>query len=394
VAFFRWQAAGEPFAVHFHLNTVELLEREAKRGGDKEVSGLLLGRREQGRQLSFVVEDFEAIPLASANNGSASPANGDVIELTTDVRYLFVHGQLTSASSERRVLEAMVNRWHTKPEKRMSILGFYRSCPKGAAVPDEDDFAALALNPAKSEQLLLMIEPRAGQTTNASLFMVHSGGVQWKWPSVQFNRLELAKIGSPLRPTTISRPQENAAEPRAKVEEKAGFKIAPVEEPMPREQARPENHDLAWRRKLMWILAPLAVAVVLGLSILQLRGRPLLGASSEQDDLTGTSDLGLTLNRTGSDWQVGWNRNAPVLLKSLGARLSISDGPIRKQIDLDASELRNGSIVYTPVTDDVVLKLETVDRDSGKLVSESTHIVAGLLPPAENLGAASRKAKH
>ena len=88
--------------------------------------------------------------------------------------------------------------------------------------------------------------------------------------------------------------------------------------------------------------------------------------------------LGLRVERRINDWRLKWNRNAAV--NALRGRLSITDGAMHKQLDLDAHELQTGSIVYTPVTEDVVLRLEIVGPESQAPISESVRLVAGARP--------------
>ena len=88
--------------------------------------------------------------------------------------------------------------------------------------------------------------------------------------------------------------------------------------------------------------------------------------------------LGLRVERRINDWRLKWNRNAAV--NALGGRLSITDGAMHKQLDLDAHELQTGSIVYTPLTEHVVLRLEIVGPESQAPISESLRLVAGARP--------------
>jgi TonB family protein len=85
--------------------------------------------------------------------------------------------------------------------------------------------------------------------------------------------------------------------------------------------------------------------------------------------------LELTGERRANDWCLRWNRRAVV--KAMHGCLSITDGTIRKHLDLDIDELQNGSVVYTPVTDDIVLRLEIVSHDSTVPISESVRLVGG-----------------
>jgi TonB family protein len=100
-----------------------------------------------------------------------------------------------------------------------------------------------------------------------------------------------------------------------------------------------------------------------------------LSASSEAPSST---LLGLRVERRTADWRLRWNRNAAA--KATRGRVTITDGAIHRQLDLDISELRNGSIVYTPATDDVVFRLEIVSPESTTPFTESVRLVAGAVP--------------
>jgi TonB family protein len=108
---------------------------------------------------------------------------------------------------------------------------------------------------------------------------------------------------------------------------------------------------------------------------LRAAGMPhVLSSSSEASSTL----LGLRVERRAADWRLRWNRNAAV--NATRGRLLISDGAIQKQLDLDINELRNGSIVYTPATNDVVLLLEIVISESTNPITESVRLVAGAVP--------------
>jgi len=90
--------------------------------------------------------------------------------------------------------------------------------------------------------------------------------------------------------------------------------------------------------------------------------------------------LGLKLARSGSDWELSWDQDAPILLGGANGHLRITDGVIQKNLDLGPSELRTGRIMYAPETNDVVMQLEVENGKAEKPVSESVRIVAGLSP--------------
>jgi len=130
----------------------------------------------------------------------------------------------------------------------------------------------------------------------------------------------------------------------------------------------------AWR---IFLILPMAIVVLLGLALFQhYRAHTIAASASVSED----PQFGLEVERVGTDWRVYWNRDSEVLANAVSGHLSITDGPVRKELDLDSSELRSGSIMYTPATDDVVVRLQIVTQKASEPLSESVRIVAGNLP--------------
>jgi protein TonB len=138
------------------------------------------------------------------------------------------------------------------------------------------------------------------------------------------------------------------------------------------------------------LLVSFAIIAILGAILFPFRAQ-IMRAFSAKPQVTGDLRLGLKLERSGTDWQVSWNRNADVLLKAVSGQLSITDGQNTKELNLDPGELRSGSILYTPATDDVVVRLRVFSEISVQPVSESVRIVAGtpLTPPSKTKTAGS-----
>lgn len=102
-------------------------------------------------------------------------------------------------------------------------------------------------------------------------------------------------------------------------------------------------------------------------------------ALSASSDASSAPLLGLRVERRTNDWRLRWNRD--VAANATRGRLTITDGAMHQQVDLDANELRNGSIVYTPQTDNVALCLEMESADSRAPLIESVRVVGGAAPP-------------
>ena len=80
---------------------------------------------------------------------------------------------------------------------------------------------------------------------------------------------------------------------------------------------------------------------------------------------------------------MSWDRNAPLIASATRAILTITDGDRKEDTELDLGQLRNGSIVYSPITNDVSFRLEVTDVKNGKVGQESVRRLAGTgKPPA------------
>jgi len=164
--------------------------------------------------------------------------------------------------------------------------------------------------------------------------------------------------------------------------------LQPEEETAPKKQKAGQRSEegASWSRNVFWLVASLALVVLLIVSFFELRSRHLLQNVFVRSGAPVESHMGLKLERLGSDWRFSWNPDAPVISKATKGQLSITDGTFRKVLDLDSSDLQGGTIIYTPLTNDVVLRLEVNQADPPRAVSESIRIAAAApssLPPQE-----------
>jgi protein TonB len=340
--FFRWEDAGEPVAVQFHLNAVELLDRDAIRAGETGTAGILLGKRDEGPNSMLVVENYEPVPTA--------------IWKSSD-----------SPFGDRRQLKAMIDRWHSRAHRRMDVLGFYRTGTTEETALTEDDLSVAAENSAQPDSLFLLIEPHVGHSTKGRLFLTKDGAVAWEWSPRPFNRAELSGRGVPLR--TEVRPSVARKEPVRIAEEPQEASVPAEEKTQVFESPNPNQ------RKRQWAMVALIIAVLVALGIFRFRGSV---SKAPRAELHIDSSLGLKFERTGTDLQLTWNPSSAAIENAIGGQLLINDGPINKTVNLEPSDLARGTITYSPLTDDVVLRLQVNTPDSSQPVTESVRIVGGL----------------
>jgi protein TonB len=344
-------------AIHFHLNTVELLERDVVRNGKAHTAGILLGRRDESRDLTCTVENYEPIPPATWKS--------------TD-----------SAFGDPRQLKGMIDRWQNRAGKRISVLGFYRSCVAGETALTEDDLAVLSLNSGKPESIFLLIEPQTNLPSTGRLFLCKDGAATFEWPAIPFNRSQLSGRGFPRpmegnqpppvrRPETL-RPESSRPEPS---------RVTDFEEETQAEEEPSERSFRLPQFSRPWIFG-LAIFIVGALLLtglfLRLGGVRSTGSGAPSAEQSAPVNLGLKLDRAGSDWKLSWNTDSAAIANSTGGALVITDGPLSKTVNLDASDVRRGSVIYSPLTDDLVVRLQVNTADSTEPLTDSVRTVGGL----------------
>ena len=65
-----------------------------------------------------------------------------------------------------------------------------------------------------------------------------------------------------------------------------------------------------------------------------------------QSDPGGTSGLGLQVELEGNSLRITWNRDSPLIRSGAEGLLSIRDGLLARDLKLDSSELKAGSVLY------------------------------------------------
>src|ERR1700735_2261669 len=373
-AYIRWQLPDSNIVLDFHRNALQLMQHGAARAVGQPVAGVLLGRVNRGRQVTFTVEDCD--PAMTKRGLESSPF------------------------ADRTLVETMSSRWRPG-ESRLSVIGLYRSGPSSSL--SGIDLAALALTVHQSktnssvqrnsqsaggidtagaaanddtERLFLCIEPSAYRKSDTVvLYLTRNGVVVWQSPETALDRREFAKMPAVKLPPVPDETQDGRvlnipAEASPNAENK--INVLPPAEPLDLKK------DLLPSRA--WTVSVLCIGA-LALLVGGLWHSGILSKSMFRPSppaLPDTSDLELKIEQSGTAWRLSWNPDSSVMLSATKGRLAIDDGPLHKSLELDPSDMRGGNIVYTPATDDVVFELELDTPDSPTPVSESVHAMGGL----------------
>jgi hypothetical protein len=60
----------------------------------------------------------------------------------------------------------------------------------------------------------------------------------------------------------------------------------------------------------------------------------------------------------GHDFAIDWDRNAAILATATSGRISIQDGTVERKVELTPAQLREGRLVFTPVGNEITVRLE------------------------------------
>ena len=302
-----------------------------KRGA--EVGGVLLGSvARDAATLRVKIDAFEAVPIEYRFGPSYLLSEADAQQLAAAMT------RLTGADGSHPV-------------------GFFRSNTRDEMELTADDVRVLENHFASPDAVTLLVRPHSTKPSVAGFLVPVDGHfVEGSAPSGEFpfRRRELEEmIGvepAPPEPHITYRPfavPEPPGEPQATT--------APASAP-----AAPAAQTHI-KRRIRWSWVPLSTMfLVIGI---------LLGIEatwSLQRVPADPYNLKLSLSRNANALTLSWDRSAPAIQAARRGTLLIEDGPVTIPRDLEAAELRTGSIVYTPITNKVHFRLQVFpnDRDS------------------------------
>jgi TonB family protein len=96
------------------------------------------------------------------------------------------------------------------------------------------------------------------------------------------------------------------------------------------------------------------------------------------------SDVELRAASHGDSLWISWNRRNPVVAASNGAVLAVSDGPRHFERKLDASQVADGEVKYTPVSGDVTFELRVYGADQSMALGRLRVVDATMPVPSDN----------
>ena len=131
-------------------------------------------------------------------------------------------------------------------------------------------------------------------------------------------------------------------------------------------------HSAAPSRKKIYI--GLWLTLMSAIVLLAWQDFDTISANTERQPI---ATAGLTLNSWANKLELKWNPDSAPLRNAKSVDMLIRDGARQMRVPLTAAALRNGNIVYQPLTADVMFRLETL---GARPFSESLRYLAALHP--------------
>ena len=334
-----WESPGKPVSVWLSPDMAGRLGMAVREGFKAlprrglETGGLLIGTRREGAHPVIVeVDDFEPVESEHA----AGPA------------YLL-------SPADRSLLEARISARKAAPGNS-SIVGFYRGhTRRDFAIAEEDAFLFSTYFREPSD-VFLLIKPGEGGSAIGGFIIREEGKVLSDTPYAQFRVEGMMSIPA-ARETPVRATVESQEPVRA-------VRTAPP--PAPREKT--------WKaRRSIWPVAVgvMALAATLFLGIRMRAPDPAPGKHAPP--------LALNVTSVGNSLRLSWDHQ--LAHHSGHAILWIKDGQEEKEqrLELDAKQLSEGSVVYSPRHSDVDFRFELLSQAGN--ATQSVRSIGGPTKP-------------
>jgi protein TonB len=328
---YTWAFPGSPIQIRVHLAVVDELQRGLAQPGSSREGGVLIG----------VTPRFGITEITGFQ--AASPLDAESIEV-----------MIGKASGK--------------------VVGYYRIDRSGSLTLDSEDLYLASAYFHDPSSVILRIQAKGPETPTACFFFWDNEQIQGDLPfmEVPFDRDQLA----------IAEQQRQLSQP-AKAESLPAMPLE-VTPPMAFREAMPRHWPAMWPRLALGIMAVAAIGVSAVYLYSNRRALPrtatvatvsATNAASAAIAAVPKSDLAFTVERRGADLLLSWNREASILSNATFGMLLIRAQNASRDISLTPEQLRLGSILYAPTTDQVEIQLNVV---AGERVARDSLIV--LLP--------------
>ena len=352
--FYTWTFPGAPVRIHLHLNVVESLGHEVRRGFESvpshsvEIGGILYGSADFATSRVVEIKDFEPF----------------LCEYRADHKFIL-------SDSDRRKLDRLLAARRADGADALSVVGFYRAhIGEGLGLREEDVGVAQA-HFYDSANVFLLVKPAADGSASAGFFFWDNGHIDSEFTFLEFPFDARQLTGLRVK-TAPSATTQALATTDSFPEPQTHGDYAPIAlspdiggpfEPEAPQQPHGRPNRSVWRAAL-FALGMIALGAAAYQGYLAWAPHQSGTSASQASD---APVLALQVGRQGGDLRVSWNRSSPAIIQATDGVLSIRDGDAQQQeLHLDPDQLRHGSVTYTPANADVRFRLEVTAPGNSK----------------------------
>jgi hypothetical protein len=322
---YTWVFPGSPIQVRLALDIVERLQKHLNRSDKSSAEhGLLLG---QVVGQITIIDDFRAI---------SSPNPPSINEVAA------LH-----------------------PSGASGVVGYYRVQRETALRLNDGDVALARVVFPAPHQVFLLIQPSDSGPATATFFFWDEGRMCGDFPFLEF----------PFDSSILAIAERQRLQATQK---KSLAKPHPVHPRLPEDRPAPRGRT-AKALKIAGLFAALLITgtlVAMATRLFPGKFWPPTWAKLLSTPVASFRQipLGLQVQRQNGDLKLTWNRESPAILHATSWVLSIEEeGGGKREIALDRAQVRNGSILYAPTTDEIQMQLTVFD--SGASNSESVIVI-------------------
>ncbi|MCU1232796.1 MAG: hypothetical protein JWP63_763 [Candidatus Solibacter sp.] len=246
------------------------------------------------------------------------------------------------SESDRVKLHQLMAAW---PSAKSPVVGFFRSFTSRDPVIEEADEAFVREHFPTGWFVYLMLQPLSVENCVASFRLFRDGHL-------------LPDIEEPAWPFAVT---ENPPEPPSALPSLPAIENPPSLPPATPRRVHAEERDVAPLQRARWWVPALIclVSAAAGALITQMTNAMQMPAREPR-----WTDLHLDARPVDGRLEVRWDANPRTLIATRG-RLEVTDGDSRRDIELDADQLRGGIFTYAPSNRDVRLRLSLYAKGSG-----------------------------
>ena len=377
-----WKAPQCPFTIEYSLRALDDIRLAVTdaffslpRGG-AEIGGILLGQHLKRR---LVIEDYVAL----------------------DCEHAFGPSFALSPRDQARLAELLESA--ERNSDKLKPVGWYHSHTRSEIFLSEADQDLHNRCFPEPWQVALVLKPHTFHPTRAGFFFREADGAIHRTASYQ----EFVLTPLPVRPVPGGVPPAADPAPSARLRHGPGPRgpviavaagaaaIDPAPgpggapEPAPEPASEPQPGDGRHLAGRLWRGFAAVLALAIGLAVLaagfQTRSLWLPGLMAA---IRPAPQLSMGIEAIDSDGQlqIRWDRDSPAARQGADAILEIDDGPVPRDIQLDALQLRTGTFTYGRRGEQVDVKL-TIHLANGQKVRAATSFLGKLperKPPPED----------